>query len=192
MMPSKLGSALARFPGKAVIALGIALLTGCASLPDNVQPVDHFELSRYLGKWYEVARLDHSFERGLTNVTAEYDQRDDGLVSVRNRGFQPRKGAWEEAQGKARFVDRKDQGFLKVSFFGPFYGSYVIFELDRDNYQYAMVAGPDRSYLWILARTPVLDPALRDRLVALAAARGFDTDRLIWVDQRSSEENKPQ
>lgn len=192
MMPSKLGSALARFPGKAVIALGIALLTGCASQPDNVQPVDHFELSRYLGKWYEVARLDHSFERGLTNVTAEYGLRDDGLVSVRNRGFQPRKGAWEEAQGKARFVDRKDQGFLKVSFFGPFYGSYVIFELDRDNYQYAMVAGPDRSYLWILARTPVLDPALRDRLVALAAARGFDTDRLIWVDQRSSEENKPQ
>jgi apolipoprotein D and lipocalin family protein len=103
---------------------------------------------------------------------------------VRNRGFQPGKGAWEEALGKARFVEREDQGFLKVSFFGPFYGSYVVFELDRDHYEYALVAGPDPSYLWILARKPVIDAVLRDRLVALAAARGFNTGQLIWVDQR--------
>jgi apolipoprotein D and lipocalin family protein len=162
------------------------LLTGCVRVPEGVKPVADFKLERYLGKWYEIARMDHSFERGLTHVTAEYSLRDDGGVGVVNRGFSQSKNVWKEAQGKAYFVEGPHSGFLKVSFFGPFYGSYVVFELDRENYGYSLVCGPDRSYLWILARKPELSPEVRERLVAKAGALGFDTSRLIWVDQRPS------
>jgi len=154
-------------------------LPGCVSLPENLSPVTGFKLNRYLGHWYEIARLDHSFERGLDQVTADYSLRDDGGVKVINRGHSSRDGDWREAEGRAYFVNSPDQGFLKVSFFGPFYGSYVILELDGD-YQYALVAGPDRSYLWILARTPELAPDTLARLTARAGAMGFAVDQLIF------------
>ena len=160
----------------------VLLLPGCTGIPDGVEPVGGFQLERYLGTWYEIARLDHSFERGLTRVTAEYDMRDDGGVRVMNRGYLAKEDKWKSAEGKAYFVEGADRGYLKVSFFGPFYGSYIIFELDRENYQYALVCGPDRSYLWILARSPRLDEGVRNALVAKAAAAGFDTDKLIFVD----------
>ena len=156
-------------------------LTGCVGLPEGVKPVENFKLDRYLGTWYEIARLDHSFERGLSRVTAEYSLREDGGVRVVNRGYSDKEREWKEAEGRAYFVDRADQGHLKVSFFGPFYGSYIVFELDRDSYQYALVSGPDKSYFWILARRPEMDKALKQRLVAKAAARGFDTSNLILV-----------
>ena len=143
-----------------------------------------FELARYLGTWYEIARLDHSFERGLDNVTAEYAMREDGGVGVTNRGFLTSENRWKEAQGKAYFVNEPDEGYLKVSFFGPFYGSYVIFELDREHYQYAFVAGPNTSYLWLLARTPEVDPALIARFVKQAEGLGFDTGNLIFPQQK--------
>ncbi|MDX1379778.1 MAG: lipocalin family protein [Xanthomonadales bacterium] len=152
-------------------------------MPDGVRPVTGFELDRYLGTWYEIARLDHSFERGLTRVTAEYSLRDDGGVRVVNRGYDAAAGEWREAVGKAYFVDSDKLGYLKVSFFGPFYGSYVVFELDQDDYRYAFVAGPDRSYLWLLARTPTIDEGLRQRFVDRAAELGFDTGALIFVEQ---------
>lgn len=158
------------------------LLTGCTGMPATVQPVTGFQLERYLGVWYEIARLDHSFERGLSRVTAEYSLRDDGGVRVVNRGYSAEKGEWKEAQGKAYFVQDPQTGYLKVSFFGPFYGSYVIFELDHDDYRYAVVCGPDTSYLWILARDPRMDADLKADLVARAAKRGFDTDGLIFVE----------
>lgn len=157
------------------------VLTGCVETPENVRPVDNFVLEKYLGKWYEIARLDHSFERGLTRVTAQYSLREDGGVRVLNRGYATKNNAWEEAEGKAYFVNEADQGFLKVSFFGPFYGSYIVFDLDHDSYQYSLVSGPDKSYLWILARTPVLDSVIQERLVARARALGFNTDDLIYV-----------
>jgi len=159
----------------------VALLAGCVGIPDNVQPVENFELARYLGTWHEIARLDHSFERGLSRVTAEYSLREDGGVRVVNRGYSEQDKEWKEAEGRAYFVDRADQGHLKVSFFGPFYGSYIVFELDRDSYQYALVSGPDKSYFWILARRPEMDKKLKERLVAKAAARGFDMSGLIFV-----------
>jgi apolipoprotein D and lipocalin family protein len=159
----------------------IVFISGCVGVPDGVRPVEDFELARYLGRWYEIARLDHSFERGLSRVTAEYSLREDGGVRVVNRGYSEKEQEWKEAEGRGYFVGRTDQGHLKVSFFGPFYGSYIVFELDRENYQYALVSGPDRSYLWILARRPELDPELKGRLIAKAAARGFRTDELIWV-----------
>lgn len=159
------------------------LLAGCLGMPDGVRPVGGFEVDRYLGKWYEIARLDHSFERGLSRVTAEYSLREDGGLRVLNRGYSEADGEWEEAEGKAYFVEDERTAHLKVSFFGPFYGSYVVFELDQQGYQYAFISGPDRSYLWLLARTPTISEELRQRFVDRAEALGFDTDSLIFVDQ---------
>jgi apolipoprotein D and lipocalin family protein len=160
----------------------VMFLTGCVGIPENVTPVENFKLERYLGKWYEIARLDHSFERGLTRVTADYSLRDDGGVRVLNRGYSVKENAWKEAEGKAYFVEGTDKGYLKVSFFGPFYGAYVVFELDHEHYQYALVCGPDKSYLWILARTREMKKDVKDKLLAKAAALGFDTSKLIFVD----------
>lgn len=158
------------------------LLNACLGAPDGVTPVTGFELNRYLGTWYEIARLDHSFERGLEQVTAEYSMRDDGGVRVLNRGFSVSDQNWEEAEGKAYFVEDDNTGYLKVSFFGPFYGSYVIFELEQDNYDYAFVSGPDTSYLWLLARTPEVSPAVIRRFEQRASSLGFDVDNLIYVN----------
>lgn len=160
-------------------------LGACGGIPEGLEPVTGFELDRYLGRWYEIARLDHPFERGLERVTATYTARDDGGVRVINRGYRPSTGEWDEAQGKAYFVGDRDVGQLKVSFFGPFYGGYNIIELDKVDYRYALVTGPDRSYLWILAREPTLEQALFDRLVATAKRLGFDTDKLIVVEHGS-------
>jgi apolipoprotein D and lipocalin family protein len=169
---------------RTILAAITTLLSGCLGMPESVKPVEDFELDRYLGKWYEVARLDHSFERGMEQVTAEYSMRADGGVRVLNRGYSPEKNKWSEAEGKAFFVGESDQGYLKVSFFGPFYGSYVVFDLDRENYQYAFISGPDTSYLWFLSRTPTVDPELLARFVEQAQSLGFDTDQLIFVNQQ--------
>jgi apolipoprotein D and lipocalin family protein len=168
----------------------LGLGAGCTGIPEGVSAVQDFELKRYLGTWYEIARLDHRFERGLSNVSATYTPRDDGGIDVVNRGYDASAGEWDEATGKAYFIGEPDVGRLKVSFFGPFYGAYNILELDREGYQYALVAGPNRSYLWILARSPDPDPATVERLVATAAELGFPTDELIRVQHdRSSAES---
>lgn len=163
------------------------VLAGCAGVPSGVEPVRDFDLPRYLGTWYEIARLDHSFERGLSNVSATYTMRKDGGVGVLNRGYDKQKGRWKQAEGKAYFVAEPTTGHLKVSFFGPFYGSYVVIDVDRAQYSYALVCGPSRSYLWILARDTSLDPAVVDRLVAQAKDLGFDTDALIRVEHDRSD-----
>ncbi|MDD2541903.1 MAG: lipocalin family protein [Desulfuromonadaceae bacterium] len=155
--------------------------TGCVGMPEQVKPIDNFKVQNYLGKWYEIARLDHSFERGLTRVTAEYGLREDGGLRVTNRGYSAKEKKWKVAIGKAYFVNKTDKGYLKVSFFGPFYGSYVIFDLDQENYQYSLVCGPDTTYLWILSRTPEIETAVKNRLVSKAASLGFDTSKLIYV-----------
>ncbi|OIO58103.1 MAG: lipocalin [Alphaproteobacteria bacterium CG_4_10_14_0_2_um_filter_63_37] len=164
-----------------LFALLTLLLTSCASIPSGVTPVSDFNLERYLGTWHEIARLDHSFERGLTGVTATYSLRDDGGVRVLNRGFDPEKGQWRQAEGKAYFLGDPATASLKVSFFGPFYGGYHILDLDPD-YQVALVAGNDRDYLWILARQPEIDAATRDALLKKAKDLGFATEALIWVE----------
>ncbi|GAB4257120.1 MAG: lipocalin family protein [Methylomicrobium sp.] len=169
---------------KRIILIWTLFLTGCVDLPEGITPVDGFELERYLGKWYEIARLDHRFERGLIDISAEYSRRDDGGVRVLNRGYNVEYQEWDSAEGKAYFVDRPDIGRLKVSFFGPFYGGYNIIALDKEHYSYAMVAGPDRDYLWILSRTPTLDKAIVDRLVAQAEQLGFAVDQLIYAEPK--------
>ncbi|SHF36731.1 apolipoprotein D and lipocalin family protein [Microbulbifer donghaiensis] len=165
-----------------VFLLGVA---GCTGVPENVAPVQNFQLDRYLGTWYEIARLDHSFERGLSRVTAEYSRNPDGSVRVVNRGYSREQDKWKQAEGRATFVDREDTGHLQVSFFGPFYASYVIVELDKD-YQYALVSGYSKSYLWILSRTPSLPQGTVSALVQRAAELGYPTERLIFVDQAAA------
>jgi len=168
---------------RALTILACLTLSGCLGMPEKVQPVSNFQLNKYLGQWYEIARLDHSFERGLENVTAEYSMREDGGVSVVNRGFSTEDNEWSEATGKAYFVNRSEEGYLKVSFFGPFYGSYVVFELDKENYQYAFVSGPDLSYLWLLSRTPEVSKEIIDDFIEKSQSLGFDTSKLILVKQ---------
>lgn len=166
---------------RSAVLLAAIALAGCTGLPEGVQPVGNFELDRYLGTWYEIARLDHGFERGLTNVTAQYSRRDDGGVRVVNRGFKVSKQQWKEAVGKAYFIGDSSTGRLKVSFFGPFYGGYNILELDEQGYEYALVAGPDRSYLWLLARSPDLNERAVAALVARAKSLDFPVEELIYV-----------
>lgn len=163
----------------------LPLLTiGCVGTPPGVTPVQQFDVDRYLGRWYEIARLDHSFERGLERVTADYRLEPDGSISVTNRGYSKKLEKWKEATGRALFVENPAEAHLKVSFFGPFYSSYVVFELDETNYQYAFVSGPNTKYLWLLARTPTVDEALKNKFTSKAAELGFAVDTLIWVEHQ--------
>ena len=161
--------------------IGLAM-TGCSTAPpEGLTSVSPFDVNRYLGKWYEIARLDHSFERGLTDVSATYSLKQDNSLAVINRGFNVKNDEWKSATGRALFTGSTNQGSLKVSFFGPFYGGYHVLALDQTGYQWALVAGPDRDYLWILARTKILAPDIREQLVTQAKKMGFATDKLIWV-----------
>jgi len=164
-----------------ILFASFALISGCTGLPKNVVPVGDFNAERYLGTWYEIARLDHRFERGLSNVTATYSARKDGGLVVKNRGYSERKGKWKDAVGKAYFVGDKTTGHLKVSFFGPIYGSYAVFELDKDNYQHAFVSGNTTKYLWLLSRTPQVTDELLAVFKSSATDLGFDTSKLIMV-----------
>jgi len=159
----------------------LLFLSGCAGRP-NVSPVTGFDIDRYDGTWYEIARLDHKFERGLSRVTARYAQRKSGGVTVFNRGWSAKKRKWSEAVGKAYFRGRADVGELKVTFFWPFSGRYIVFALDHENYQWALVSGGSKKYLWILARTPRLPEPLLLELVEKARAAGYDTSKLIYVE----------
>lgn len=171
------------------LALLLALsLSACStSPPEGLHPVGSFDIHRYLGRWYEIARLDHSFERGMSDVQATYALMDDGSVKVINRGYDTQRQAWKEAVGRALFIGDSSIGSLKVSFFGPFYGGYHVIALDRQNYRWSLVAGPDRDYLWILARDKILPDEVRMQLVDQAKALGFATDKLIWVAQQRTD-----
>lgn len=166
------------------------LLTSCMGVPDHIKIIESVDANQYLGTWYEIARLDHSFERDLEKVTATYSLRGEGGIKVINRGFNSKTNEWKEAEGKAYFVDppnadKTNTGKLKVSFFGPFYGAYNIIALDKPYYNYVMICGPNKSYLWILARTPQLTYPIKQHLIAQAKELGFDTDKLIYVKQSS-------
>ena len=175
-----------------ILAVTLVALTACTGAPDGVRAVKGFKVESYLGQWYEIARLDHSFERNMTGVTAYYSLRDDGGLTVLNRGFKTDVQLWSEAQGKAFFVGQNDTGHLKVSFFGPFYGSYIIFDVGRveEDYQYAFVSGMNTDYLWLLSRTPTVSNKLLSDFKLRAAERGFDTTQLIIVDQSMHQKNQ--
>ena len=170
-------------------ALGLAALAGAAlyatrkpSTPAGVEPVENFDLHRYLGKWYEVARIEHSFEKGLQRTQAEYSLGSNGTIFVTNRGYDPKRGEWKVSHGKAKSTIAPDIGALKVSFFGPFYSGYHVVALCKD-YQWAMVIGSSLDYFWILSRQPSLPNGVEDRLLEQARALGVDTQKILWVHQ---------
>lgn len=160
----------------------VLTLVGCASTtpPEGITAVTPFEVARYQGHWFEAARLDHSFERGMTDVSATYTPQPDGSVRVLNRGFDPAKGGWREAEGRAVFIGAPTTGSLKVSFFGPFYGGYHVAALDAD-YRWSIVVGPDRSYAWVLTRDQRISPTLQQDLTRRIKALGIAPEALIWV-----------
>lgn len=170
---------------KNAFLLFLSGLCGCAHIPEGVEAVRGLEPERYLGSWFEIARLENRFERGLVNVSAEYSMNGDGSIRVVNRGFDPERNLWKEAVGRAYFVEGPDLGRLRVSFFRPFYGSYNIIELDKQNYSHAMVCGDTRDYLWILARTRTLPDEVINSLVLKAGTLGFSTNSLLRVRQNT-------
>ena len=155
-------------------------LAGCVSVPkvDNA-PVSAFDLNRYLGEWYEIARFDHSFERGVEQAKANYTQNADGTIKVVNTGVKA--GKQKTAIGKGKTTDTP--GLLRVSFFGPFYADYRVMLIDKE-YSHALVGSGSADYLWILSRTPGLPETAKSELLAEAQRRGYDTDKLIWVEQK--------
>ena len=172
----------------ALLLAALLVLGACSTAPPaGANVVTPFDVQRYAGKWYEVARLDHSFERGLSDVSATYKVQADGSVQVINRGYNADREQWKEALGRALFTGDSNRGSLKVSFFGPFYGGYHVVALDEVDYRWAMVVGPDTGYLWILSRDKTLPPGVRERLLAQARQLGVKTDELIWVAQTRSD-----
>lgn len=169
-------------PLTALMLAALVGLSACATTPpEGMTAVSPFDITRYVGKWYEIARLDHSFERDMNDVSATYSQQEDGSVKVINRGYNSKHSEWREATGRALFTGDANRASLKVSFFGPFYGGYHVVALDQQNYRWAMVVGPDRDYLWILSKDKQLAPAIREQLLAQAKSQGIDVSKLIWV-----------
>jgi apolipoprotein D and lipocalin family protein len=163
----------------AVLALS-ACSTSTPRTPDGIKAVRGFDVDRYTGHWHEVARIDNRFERGLTQTSATYSRNADNSLKVVNRGFDPVRQEWKESEGTARFVDAPDVAALKVSFFGPFYGGYNVVALDED-YQWAMVIGSNKDYLWILSRTPTLPWHVREHLLDRAQAMGVDVSKIMFT-----------
>ena len=159
------------------------LLLGCTGIPDDLTAVNDFKVNRYLGTWYEIARLENSFEKGLNKISATYSLTTDGGLKVINKGWNDTENKWHQAEGKAYFVEQPTIGRLKVSFFGPFYGSYNIIDLDKKDYTYSMITGYDKSYFWILSRTKQLPTATLNTLIQKAQLLGFATDKVIFVKQ---------
>lgn len=185
----QLPAAARRHGSTAALAVGAGAIAYLAWMalrtpprPASVQPVGNFDVSRYLGRWYEVARIDQRFEKGLVRTRAEYSLAPNGSVQVVNRGFDPRRNRWEEARGKAQFISSSDEAALKVSFFGPFYAGYHVVALD-EQYRWAMVVGSSLDAFWILSRTPVLPSGVRQHLLSQAQQIGIDLDRILWVMQ---------
>lgn len=168
--------------GGAALAASVILLSSCSKtkIPEGASAVKPFDVNRYTGKWYEIARLDFKYEKGLNNVTAEYSLNDDGTIKVVNRGFDVKKNEWEEAKAKAKFVDAQDEGRLKVSFFGPFYSGYNVIAIDPA-YRYALVAGESLDNLWLLSRETSMPEEVKQDYLEKSKAVGYDTDKLVWV-----------
>lgn len=166
----------------------VVLLHSCASIPKNAKPIENFDVNRYLGTWYEVARFDFRFEKDLDNTSANYTLDKKGNVIVLNSGYNFVKKKWKKADGLAKFRGDKNVAALKVSFFGPFYSGYNVIALD-EAYQYALIAGKNLDYLWILSRTKVLPDEIKTEYLEIAKEIGYDTSRLIWV--KHDKDNNP-
>ncbi|MGV2450501.1 lipocalin family protein [Chryseobacterium sp.] len=165
-----------------LLSLGLLnSLTSCSSMPEKAQPVDQFDVNRYLGTWYEIARFDYRFEKDLDNAIAQYSLTEDGNVNVANSGYNFKKDKWVSANGTAKFRGEKNVAALKVSFFGPFYAGYNVVALEE--YKYALIAGKNLDYLWILSREKTIPENIKQKFISKAQEIGYDTSKLIWVKQ---------
>ena len=172
----------------AVIAvIAFTLLISCSSIPKGAVAIKPFDKGKYLGSWFEIARMDFRFERNLNNTTANYSLNNDGSIKVLNRGFNYVTSKWSEATGKAKPAGSVDEAKLKVSFFGPFYGGYNVIALD-EQYKYALVAGKNLKYLWILSRETSIPDDIRQKYLEIANKLGFNTSALIWVEHNKKQE----
>lgn len=162
------------------VTLAIGLFS-CSTIPQDAVAVQPFDSEKYLGKWYEIARIDFKFEKDLNNTSAEYSINENGTIKVVNRGYNTEKEEWTEAIGKAKFVKGKDVGMLKVSFFGPFYSGYNVLAVDED-YQYALVGGENHDYLWILSRDTTIPKEIKMDYLNIAKKYGYNTERLLWIE----------
>jgi apolipoprotein D and lipocalin family protein len=168
---------------QASIILILFILTSCSSPMKTLTTIPGVDINKYSGKWYEIARLPNSFEKGLVCCTAEYGLRDDGKISVINTGRKEETGKLKSVKGKAWVPDKNEPGRLKVQFFWPFAGGYYIFYLDKENYQYALVGDPSRKYLWVLARKPGIEDSLYRELIEIARNNDFAVEKVIKVRQ---------
>jgi len=171
-----------RYIAPALLGAGVALLVySCGSrIPKSAKAVENFDKTKYLGKWYEIARLDFKFEKGLNNVTAEYSLNDNGTIKVDNKGYNVRKDKWEQSIGKAKFVKKDNVGMLKVSFFGPFYAGYNVIAIE-ENYKYALVVGQSLKYMWILSRETTMPESVKADFLIKARDIGYNVSDLVWV-----------
>jgi apolipoprotein D and lipocalin family protein len=173
---------------KEILALGSAaiftatlfVMNSCSSIPKGANAIQDFNKEKYLGKWYEIARLDFVFEKNLNNTTAEYSLNKDGSIKVVNRGYNFIKSKNVESVGKAKFVNDSNEGKLKVSFFGPFYSGYNILAIDSD-YKYVLVVGENLKYMWLLSRDTTMPEIIKENYLKMAKDLGYDTSALIWV-----------
>lgn len=175
---------------KLLIVLTISsMITGlfsCRTIPKGATAVQPFEKEKYLGKWYEIARLDFKYERNLNNTTAEYSLNDDGSIKVVNRGYNTKEEEWQEATGKAKFVETENIAKLKVSFFGPFYSGYNVIAIDK-NYKFALVSGKNLKYLWILSRETTIPDETKTQYLKIAQDIGYNTSDLLWIEHNKNE-----
>lgn len=169
-----------------IIALGAIAFLACKTIPEGATPVKNFQKEKYLGKWYEIARMDFKFEENLNNTTAQYALKESGKIRVYNKGYNYVKNKWEDATGKAKFVKDEEIGMLKVSFFGPFYSGYNVIAID-ENYRHALIAGKNLEYLWILSRETSISGEVKDQYLKIAQEIGYNTDELIWVEHDQAE-----
>jgi len=163
-----------------VFGVMMCLFISCKTIPEKATAVSSFDKSKYLGKWFEIARLDFKFERNLNNTTAEYSLKDNGLIKVDNKGFNVKTNEWKQSVGKAKFAEDENVAKLRVSFFGPFYSGYNVIAIDKD-YQYALIAGESLDYMWILSRKTTIPDEIRQNYLKIAKEIGYKTEDLIWV-----------
>ncbi|OXA76312.1 apolipoprotein D and lipocalin family protein [Flavobacterium aquidurense] len=177
-----------RYIAPVLLGAGIAfMLYSCSGskIPKKAVAVTNFDKAKYLGKWFEIARLDYKWEKNLNNVTAEYSLKDDGTIKVDNRGYNVKKDKWEESIGKAKFVKKDNVGMLKVSFFGPFYAGYNVIAVDPD-YKYALVAGENLKYMWILSRETTIPESIKADYLIKAQEIGYNVSDLVWVEHNKA------
>lgn len=164
-----------------ILFISLFGFSSCTTIPEGVTAVAPFAKEKYLGKWYEIARLDFKYEKGLNNTTAEYLLNDDGTIKVLNRGYNIKNKEWEQSTGKAKFVGDDKIAMLKVSFFGPFYSGYNVIAIDPE-YKYALVAGESLKYLWILSREQTIPNDIKEKYLKIAKDAGYNTSNLVWVE----------